>query len=78
MASHPEAKPCELCDQLEMLFLTLPAICRLLCIKPMEDVEAVVFLIDMRKEEREQENPEPVNSFPAHSQTTENCRLVSR
>ena len=55
-----EAKVCRDRDMAEGICLLLPTICRLLCLEPMDDFEALEQRIRMREELREQEHPQPV------------------
>jgi hypothetical protein len=55
-----EARQCRDRDAAEAICLLLPTICRLLCVEPMDDYQALAYRLQMRHELREQENPEPV------------------
>jgi hypothetical protein len=57
-----EGRKCRDKDAHEALCLLLPSMLRLLCLEPMDDFAALDFAIEMRKELREQVNPEPVKS----------------
>jgi hypothetical protein len=57
---HHEARRCRDRDTAESLCLLLPAILQRLGLKPMDDVEAFCFLLEMRAELREQQNAQQV------------------
>ena len=56
-----EAKECRDRDQAEALCLLLPAMLKLLCLKPMDDFEALDFHAHFHAELRDQWLPEPAS-----------------
>lgn len=55
-----EAKRCRDKDAAEAICLWLPTMCKLLCLQPMDDFEALDFGVQARAELDLQENPEPI------------------
>ena len=55
-----QARRCRDRDTAEAICLLLPAMMQLLYLEPMDDVDAAYFGHEIKRELREQENPQPV------------------
>jgi hypothetical protein len=56
-----EASRCRDRDAHEALCLLLPAMCRLLCVQPMDDFESIGFQLQLKAELHDQVIPEAVH-----------------